>query len=479
MVQGQLSQVLRYLRSAVRGPAARDLTDRLLLERFATQHDQDAFAALVERHGPMVEGVCRRVLGHAQDAEDAFQATFLVLARKAGRMQWQPGVGNWLYEVAYRTAAKARAARKWVRERQVVDLPAREAEPCWQDVRPIVDEELDRLPHKYRAPVVLHYLEGKSYAETARLLGWAEGTVSGRLARAREMLRKRLSRRGLGLPAALLAGALGERLSSAAVPALVIQTTVEAARRFVAGPATAVASTPPVKLAEGVLKAMFMNRLRIAAAVVVALGLLGIGTGLLGRPMRAADPRPDQTSAAQERLARRISRQQPQVGDIASVLHIHKTYCEVELGAPPPGATFVPEFDVYKNGHKVGFRLSGAGIGCPPGTVARQAKLSLQAADLDYLKLGNGPKGNCRLQVDMEIDSTGSGSAIDVPKEIFDFSKVVGSSSFPATLSSAAEVPLFWLAANTTKVTGADTVQGVIDSNRDGDLLIAYLRLAR
>src|SRR5438067_13212891 len=135
----------------------------------------------------------------------------------------------------------------------MVDLPAAEADTCWEHVRPLLDEELDRLPDKYRAPVILHYFEGKSYAETARLLGWAEGTVSGRLARARDMLRKRLARRGLALSATVAATMLAEKAGSAAVPALVTQATIEAARHFVAGPVAGVVSTPAAALAEGVL----------------------------------------------------------------------------------------------------------------------------------------------------------------------------------------------------------------------------------
>jgi RNA polymerase sigma factor (sigma-70 family) len=285
MVKGRLSHVLRYLRTAVHGPVARDLTDRSLLERFAAEHDDAAFATLVERHGPMVLGVCRRVLGHAQDAEDAFQATFLVLARKAGRVRWHAEVGNWLYQVAYRTALRARANRKRIRERQMVDPPAaaeREEAP-WDDVRPILDEELDRLPAIYRAPVVLHYLEGKSYAETAKVLGWAEGTVSGRLARARQLLRGRLTRRGLTLSAGAFATALSQGAAPAAVPPALADTTTRAATLFAAGPAAAgagVVPAPAATLAEGVLRTMFVTRRKIVVVLALASSLLATGAGL-------------------------------------------------------------------------------------------------------------------------------------------------------------------------------------------------------
>jgi RNA polymerase sigma factor (sigma-70 family) len=260
------------------------LTDLSLLERFAAEHDDAAFATLVERHGPMVLGVCRRVLGHAQDAEDAFQAAFLVLARKAGRVRWHAEVGNWLYQVAYRTALRARANRKRIRERQMVDPPAagREEAP-WDDVRPILDEELDRLPVIYRAPVVLHYLEGKSYAETAKVLGWAEGTVSGRLARARQLLCGRLTRRGLTLSAGAFATALSQGAAPAAVPPALADTTARAATLFAAGPAAAgagVVPAPVAALAEGVLRTMFVTRRKIVAVLALALGLLATGAGL-------------------------------------------------------------------------------------------------------------------------------------------------------------------------------------------------------
>jgi RNA polymerase sigma factor (sigma-70 family) len=281
MAKGQLSHVLRYIRSAVHRPAARDLTDRSLLERFAAKQDDAAFEMLVQRHGPMVQGVCRRVLGHAQDAEDAFQATFLVLARKAGRIRWQAEVGNWLYQVAYRTALRARANRKRVRERQMVKPPeaaAREEVP-WDDVRLILDEELNRLPVNYRAPVVLHYLEGKSYAETAQVLGWAEGTVSGRLARARELLRGRLTRRGLTLSAGAFATALSQSAAPAAVPPLLAETTAKAATLFAAG--SGVVPAPAAALAQGVLRSMFVTKRIIVAVLALASSLLVTGAGLL------------------------------------------------------------------------------------------------------------------------------------------------------------------------------------------------------
>src|SRR5437764_322999 len=187
-------------------------TDAWLLHRFASDRDEAAFATLVERHGPLVLSVCRRVLGTVQDAEDAFQATFLVLARKAGAIREPDLLGNWLYGVASRIARKARAgvSKRQMHEKQVRLLPSLEAPASAEpnDLGPVLDEELSRLPEKYRAALVLCYLEGKTNEEAARLLRWPTGTVKGRLARARDLLRTRLARRGLQASALLLATVL-------------------------------------------------------------------------------------------------------------------------------------------------------------------------------------------------------------------------------------------------------------------------------
>jgi RNA polymerase sigma-70 factor (ECF subfamily) len=198
-----------------RGAAASTLSDSQLLRRFAAGRDGQAFTVLVERHGPLVLSVCRRVLANEAEAEDAFQATFLVLARRAGRLRNPDLLGNWLYGVASRIARKARTAlnRRSAHEKQTRALavsPA--ASPCEDDdARRVLAEELRRLPRTHRAAVGLCYLEGKTNAEAARLLRWPIGTVKGRLARARAMLRDRLALRGFGafaiLLTALLAGA--------------------------------------------------------------------------------------------------------------------------------------------------------------------------------------------------------------------------------------------------------------------------------
>jgi RNA polymerase sigma factor (sigma-70 family) len=281
MAKGQLEKVLSHLRGVLIPRPEDAPSDGQLLERFARCREEASFAALVRRHGGLVLGVCRRVLADVHDAEDAFQATFLVLARKAGSIQKRESVASWLYGVAFRVASRAKAdtARRRAREQEVEPLPPCDplAELVWRELRPILDEELNRLPEKYRAPVVLCYLQGITHAEAARRLGWPRGTVAGRLARARQMLRARLTRRGLGLPAGLLAAALAES-ASAAVPTGLGMSTVKAAVLTAAGQAAAgLVSAAAAALVEGVLHAMLMGKLKIVTAVVLTFVVLGSG----------------------------------------------------------------------------------------------------------------------------------------------------------------------------------------------------------
>jgi len=236
------------------------LTDGQLLESFLSGNDEAAFEVLVRLHGPMVLGVCRRVLRNHHDAEDAFQATFLVLVRKAGSIVPREMVANWLYGVAYRTALKGRSmiARHRARERQVKEMPEPQAvapDECWHELQTILDQELSRLPDKYRVPVVLCDLEGKTGIEVARQLGWPEGTVSSRLYKGRTMLAKRLKRHGLAVGGGSLAAALSQSATSAGVPTSLVSFTVKAASSFAAGKtvATGVISAKVAALTEGVL----------------------------------------------------------------------------------------------------------------------------------------------------------------------------------------------------------------------------------
>jgi RNA polymerase sigma factor (sigma-70 family) len=285
------------------------LTDGQLLGCFIECRDETAFEALVRRHGPLVLGVCRRVLRQEQDAEDAFQATFLVLARKAASLRARERLGNWLYGVAYRTAMQARAtvARRQAREKQVQDMPDPrvEPEPAWRELLPLLDQELNRLPDKYRVPVVLCDLEGKSRKEAARLLGLPEGTLSWRLAHARKMLARRLARYGLAVSGGALAAALSAKTASAAVTGALAAATAKAAVLVVAGQALTAGAVPArvIALAEGVVKTMLLTKLRafvaVAAVVFVGAGVVGLGyrTTAAEPSKAAAQPAADELEA--------------------------------------------------------------------------------------------------------------------------------------------------------------------------------------
>jgi RNA polymerase sigma factor (sigma-70 family) len=278
--------VVRHLRRAALSPCTSGPTDGELLEWFITRRDGDAFAALVRRHGPMVLGVCRRIVGNVHDAEDAFQATFLVLVRKADALGERDLVGSWLYGVACRTAMKARTvnARRRQMERQLVEVPhpAVAEDGPRDDWRPLLDRELSRLPEIYRLPVVLCELEGRSRREVARQLRLPEGTLSSRLAKARRLLARRMARHGPAFSAAVLA-ALAQGTASARVPPSLLNSTVAAAG----------AGTLPVHvvaLAEGVVRAMMLGKLKVTMLVLLVLGLLGTATGLLTAPVLAGKP---------------------------------------------------------------------------------------------------------------------------------------------------------------------------------------------
>ena len=233
MATSQMSGVIQHLRRTVLLREGAGRTDGQLLEDYISRRDEAALAVLVRRHGPMVWGVCRRVLRSHHDAEDAFQATFFVLVRKAASIVPRQMVANWLYGVAHQTAlnARATAAKRKGRERQVTEMPepAVAEQDLWRDLQLVLDEELSRLPDKYRAVIVLCDLEGKTRKETARQLSVPEGTVGGWLARARRMLVKRLAQRGVALSGGGLAAVLARNAAAAGVPDVVVSGTIRAA----------------------------------------------------------------------------------------------------------------------------------------------------------------------------------------------------------------------------------------------------------
>src|SRR5262245_54085364 len=232
MSAASLSHVLRHLRALSEVQEASDLSDGELLERFRDHREETAFALLVQRHGPMVLGVCRRLLGDAHAAEDAFQAAFLILVRKAASIRKQGSVASWLYGVSRRVAIKARlkTARDHALERQSFAMQHSAGSEQWtsNELRVVLDEELEQLPEKYRTPLVLCGLQGKTHDQAARELGCPRRSLSSRLARGRELLRSRLSRRGFTVSAVALAAALGEQ-TMASVPALLTISTVRLA----------------------------------------------------------------------------------------------------------------------------------------------------------------------------------------------------------------------------------------------------------
>jgi RNA polymerase sigma factor (sigma-70 family) len=301
MANSPMSDVIQHLRTAVLLRDGAGLTDGQLLEDYLRRHERAALAALIRRHGPMVWGVCRRVLRNDHDAEDAFQATFLVLVRKASSVLPREMVANWLYGVAHHTALKARAttAKRRVRERQVTQMPepaATEPHP-WHDLQALLDQEVSRLPDKYRVAIVLCDLERKTRKEAARQLSVAEGTLAAWLARGRVMLAKRLARHGLGVSGGALGVLLAQNITSAAVPTSALSNAIEAASLCAAGQAvaTGVISTKVAALTEEVLNSMLKSKLKPAVVVVLAIAALGIAVGAL--PYRTkADESPPQAS---------------------------------------------------------------------------------------------------------------------------------------------------------------------------------------
>jgi RNA polymerase sigma factor (sigma-70 family) len=279
-----VNPVLDFLRRFRTSDQVRKTPDAELLARFVASRDEAAFTALVQRHGPMVLRLCVRVLGNSPDAEDAFQATFLVLARRASSVSRPELLGNWLYGVAHRTALKVRAnttrRQTFRREGGPVDGSDPAIEASHRELRRMLDQELSRLPDRYRVPLVLHYLEGRTQEEVAHLLGCPRNTIATRLARACERLRGRLARSGVALSSGSLAEALAEE-ASAALPTTLLDATVKAAMLFVAG-GSALPSTVAL-VAEGVIQAMFITKVKVVFACVVLLSAVATGAGVLER----------------------------------------------------------------------------------------------------------------------------------------------------------------------------------------------------
>jgi RNA polymerase sigma factor (sigma-70 family) len=259
------------------------LSDGGLLERFAAHRDEAAFEALLRRHGAMVWGICRRLLRDHHDAEDAFQATFLVLARKGQSIAQRELVANWLYGVAFQTALKARSrrARRRMREGQVAEMPEPEALPLnhQDDLNESLDRELSRLPDKYRIPILLCVLQEKTHQEAAELLGWPIGTVSGRLSRAKALLAQRLARGGVSLSAGALSLMVAQDAVAASALPRLIGSTVQAASLVAAGRAVSAGtvSAEVALLTREVLTMMMLGKLKGMMTALLCVGAIGLG----------------------------------------------------------------------------------------------------------------------------------------------------------------------------------------------------------
>jgi RNA polymerase sigma factor (sigma-70 family) len=288
-----MAQPLTYLLGRLRRLSSppEPATDADLLDRFARLRDEEAFAALVSRHGPMVLGACRRVLGDAHAAEDACQAVFLVLARKAGSVRQPDALAGWLYGVAYRVALKARGRRRGWSHESLACIPEpadRRPDPLAEltarDLLAVLEQEVQQLPEPYRLPVVLCCLEGLSQEETAQRLGCTPASLRGRLERGRKRLHERLRRRGLSLSAAL-GVAETARGAAVGVPGSLVSMMVWGALAFTAGTDSAAGVSPRVvALARGGLQTMSLAKLRVALVVLAIVGLAGAGGGWLAGP---------------------------------------------------------------------------------------------------------------------------------------------------------------------------------------------------
>jgi RNA polymerase sigma factor (sigma-70 family) len=311
MANAQLGGVLRHLRNVRDTQALVEASDAQLLERFTQRREEAAFTALLRRHGAMVLSVSQRLLHHTQDAEDVFQATFLLLARKAASIRKRESVGSWLHGVAHRLALKlrAQAVRRRLREQHAADQrsPQTRAE-AWQEVQTALDAALNELPERYRAALVLCCLEGKTLVQAARILGRPVATVGTQLARGRKLLRARLTKHGLTLSSAGIASLLVASASSAAAPAALTQATVAAALAVAAGQkAAAVCSLQAAELVEKALRTMFFSKTKIALVAVLLGGLVAACT--LARVPAGRDETSPNTPAAKPDAIRQAAKE--------------------------------------------------------------------------------------------------------------------------------------------------------------------------
>ena len=323
------SSVVRQIESLFDGSSVAGMSDQELLDRFTARRDsagETAFAALVLRHGPMVLGVCNELLGDRHDSEDAFQAVFLILAQKAYSIRDADLLGNWLYGVALRTARYARRSRQRTDERTTSMLdalpdvadPTAEQSLVAHEHAELLHEEIERLPRTFRLPVVLCYLEGLTVHEAARRLRWSHGTLRSRMARAREKLRRALTRRGIILPAATLAAALSARSASASVPSLLCEATARAAVNFTSGQSAAPLAAA---VARQLLRSALLQKVKLLALSFLLLGALTATASYLTRTLARNDESKPSASGIRTSQASREQASSPNLG--ADRISIH------------------------------------------------------------------------------------------------------------------------------------------------------------
>lgn len=292
MANGPYHAVVRHVNCLFHQGTAGGTGERQLLDKFLADGDETSFEAIVARHGPAVLRVCRQLLDDPNDVDDAFQATFLILVRKGRSLHRRDALGGWLYGVAYRVAVRARRCRRM--------RPAPGSDPADLDqtgqveqdeLRETVRREVARLPEKYRIPIMLCYLEGLSHLEAAERLGWPVGTVRGRMARGRDLLRNRLVRRGVTWSALTTTLMTASDARSSTVPEALLESTIRAASRCVLKSSLAgTLSSPAIALTEGVLTSMLWNKLKLLALAVAGTSVLTAGLAVLSRdlPPRAS-----------------------------------------------------------------------------------------------------------------------------------------------------------------------------------------------
>jgi RNA polymerase sigma factor (sigma-70 family) len=299
-----LNGVLKHVRKLAAIQSARQAPDHALLQQFVADNDEAALTVLIERHGPMVLGVCRRALRCEADAEDAFQATFLIFSRQAASIRKATSLGSWLHGVALRVAAKLKReiARRKLRERTVVPPPARTPadEVSWAEMQTALDEEMQALPERYRAVLIRCYLDGKARDEAARELGLSLGVLRGLLERGRKLLADRLTRRGLTLSAGLLGLAVCDGIAGAAPSSTQVLATAQAATLFAAGqPVGKFVSAGVLTLSQQMLKGMIMTKLKLACALILGCALTVSAIGF-AFAQTAAQPKREQPPADEQ-----------------------------------------------------------------------------------------------------------------------------------------------------------------------------------